>query len=226
MQIAAKEAEVSKATGEDERAARKLMHDWLSEIDPETASALHPNDISRTRRALGVSLSFNTSLRELQAKHAHRDCPYRALVLVMTPEREELYEAINTRVDLMFELGLVDEVKALLKQYPKRARAFGSIGYSQILKVLNGELSESEARELIKRDTRRYAKRQYTWWRNQPETLGWREVPGDGLSAEYNKAVLYLSEVLELFLTPERDYATEGIAFLRVPALNRGAKST
>lgn len=152
--------------------------DYLhSLLDEETRNSLHPNDSVRIRRALLVQLSEGISLRRRQVEHGFSERPYRALVLAILPPRQELYAAINKRVEEMFEEGLVAEVKSLLGKYPSNARAFRSIGYRQVVSYLNRELTYEKMVEEIKRDTRRFAKRQYTWWRNQPQRFGWNRLP-------------------------------------------------
>ena len=115
------------------------------------------------------------------------------------PEREQLYEKINNRVDKMISLGLVDEVKRLLELAPK-AHALGSIGYRQVAQHLRGEIDLEQAVHLTKRDTRRLAKRQYTWWNNQPQTLGWQKQAQFSFDRRTNYVISKaLNEAVEQF---------------------------
>lgn len=98
------------------------------------------------------------------------------LVVVLLPERQSLYRRINSRAEEMFENGLLDEARGLLELYGEKAVPFESIGYRHALMILNGEVSEDEGLSILQRDTRRLAKRQLTWWRNQPKKYGWQEV--------------------------------------------------
>lgn len=170
--------------GADENVVRRQMHEWLCECDPRLGARLHANDIARVRRALLVALSCQVSesatsfesFCDIQDAHAHGDRPFRALVLVLMPNREVLYDGINKRVQEMLELGLIDEVKGLRKLFRREVKPFGAIGYRHACDYLDGVIDYPKMVELIQRDTRRYAKRQVTWWLNQPKALGWEEV--------------------------------------------------
>lgn len=135
----------------------------LAVKDPEGAEQIHPNNSKRVVRALEMideGKLYSEQHAGLKAHTPH----YNALMFGLTMGRERLYERINQRVDLMFEDGLVDEVEALCGQGLEGAlTSKQAIGYREILQYLHGEISLDEARELIKRDTRRYAKRQLSW---------------------------------------------------------------
>ena len=174
-----------RVNGADEKLLRQQMHKWLSEYDKCLADRLHENDIVRIRRALLVVLSSRAELCgqssfdsfcDIQDAHAHGDRPFRALVLVLMPSRDVLYANINKRVDEMLELGLVSEVKSLRKLFSRDIKPFGAIGYRHACDYLDGVVDYCKMVELIKRDTRRYAKRQVTWWSNQPKSLGWDNI--------------------------------------------------
>ncbi len=190
-QLAAREQQLrDKGVGKKE--VSEALHQWLGEIDPQTAKKILPGDSVRIRRSLLVKLSSGKSLGELQKAHAHRTQDYRALILLMLPERELLYRAIEERVDSMLSRGLIEEVIKLRKMYPLNSHPFGAIGYRHVSLFLDGcacnlltsdsevNWPETDYREmvaLLKRDTRRFAKRQMTWWRNQPAKLGWTVLP-------------------------------------------------
>ena len=177
--VAGKEAQFLALAG-DKTEAVMNMHRWLENIDPLTAQNICRTDLQRIKRALVVRLSTGKSLAELQEKHKHLEYRYRALVLLMLPERQVLYRKIEERVDLMLSRGLVEEVVALRKMYPLNSHPFGAIGYRHISQMLDSESNEHDnwqiTRREIQRDTRRYAKRQLTWWRNQPAKLGWETI--------------------------------------------------
>ena len=152
------------------------LHSWLSELDELTAAGINPHDVSRVRRALEVILEQGLSLRELQQSHQRGTPRYDALVICLLPQREKLYTAINRRVDEMVSAGLIEEVSAIVTRYGSPPTACLAIGYRQTCAYLAGEIDMATMVELIKRDTRRFAKRQLTWWRHQPERLGWTQV--------------------------------------------------
>ncbi len=138
----------------------------LMESDPETARRLSPGDAKRVSRALDVFLHTG---KPLSAFHAETPAPkYDAVCLGALWEREALYERIERRVDDMLEAGFLDEVRALRAAGVLRgAPAMGSLGYRELSACIDGELSLDSAVRLIKLSTRRYAKRQLTWFRGQ-----------------------------------------------------------
>ncbi|HEY5974067.1 MAG TPA: tRNA (adenosine(37)-N6)-dimethylallyltransferase MiaA [Geobacteraceae bacterium] len=149
----------------------------LAAVDPETAARLHPNDRLRIIRALEVYQQTGLPLSRYQADHGFAEKHYDCLQLGLLVEREELYRRIEVRVDAMLAAGLVAEVAALLAQgFSPESKPFKAIGYKQVCAYLAGSCSLAEAVELIKRDTRRYAKRQLTWFKSEPE-IYWVEYP-------------------------------------------------
>lgn len=159
-----------------ERAGR--LHDALSELDPYTAAELDPADSARVRRALLVTLSSGLSLRQLQELPHGETLPGGAVIYCLLPERSALYARIEGRVRDMLEAGLEEETRSLLDRFPERPRLFDAIGYRHMLCYLDGEWSYPTLVEELMKDTRRFAKRQYTWWRHQPGRLGWLIKPG------------------------------------------------
>ena len=140
------------------------MHQKLKELDSDAADRIHKNNTKRVIRALEVCLSgekMNDFSNDLRFNEK-----YEPIVIVLNREREHLYERINKRVDIMMDSGLIDEVKNLLSMgYNKDMISMQGIGYKEIIKYLDGEYTLDEAVEIIKRDSRRYAKRQLTWFR-------------------------------------------------------------
>jgi len=149
------------------------LYPWLMQVDPFTAESLSPGDSSRIKRALLVHLTSGGSLRKMQEEHAHSTISYRALVICLQPPRDELYRAIDSRTTEMLRAGLLQEVETLLSRYSPECKIFGAIGYRRAVECLNGTLAPEKLEESISRDTRRFAKRQLTWWRHQPALLGW-----------------------------------------------------
>lgn len=157
------------------------LHEWLHERDPQTAGRISPADAQRVRRALAVSLSSGVSLAQLHDGQSVSVMPLDALVCALLPPRERLYRAIDERVTRMFETGFVDEVRRLREAGFAGVKPMHSIGYRQVNEMLasNGEVAVTAA--AIRQATRHFAKRQYTWWRHQPQKLGWQM---DGVSPE------------------------------------------
>ena len=155
------------------------VYDWLCSLDPDAASRIHPNDYVRTERALEVNYLTGQKMSELQAVHSFQDQDYEYLKIGISLDREILKQRIDQRVDIMIEEGLVEEVKQLRKMgYTNNLKPMQSIGYKEINQFLDGEIGLDTAVELIKRDTKRFAKRQMTWLRKDNE-IRWFELEKD-----------------------------------------------
>ena len=155
------------------------VYERLCTLDPEAASKIHPNDYVRTERALEVNYLTGQKMSELQSRHSFQDQNFDYLKIGIHQERQELRERIDLRVDSMLEQGLVDEVEKLREMgYTKDLKPMQSIGYKEINQFLDGDISLDEAVELIKRDTKRFAKRQMTWLRKDDE-INWFELDKD-----------------------------------------------
>ena len=142
----------------------------LEQIDPASTSWIHPNDRQRIIRALEVYELTDKPMSEWQNAHAFRERPYEALMIGLERERAELYDRINQRTEKMIETGLLDEVASLVENgYGLDLKPLRSLGYRHMGLVLKGELQLDQAVELMKRDTRRLAKRQLTWFRQDRE---------------------------------------------------------
>jgi len=149
----------------------------LSSVDPETARRLHPNDRVRIIRALEVFEQTGRPISGFRSEHAFSGAYYDAMKMAIKVERQELYRRIDLRVEQMLQDGLVDEVRSLLALgYGRELKAMRSIGYKEITAHLAGETTLDEAVTLIKRDTRRYAKRQMTWFSKEND-IYWLEYP-------------------------------------------------
>ena len=164
------------------------MHEKLRSLDEESANRIHKNNTKRVIRALEVCLSgekMNDFSRDLKFNDK-----YEPIIIVLNRDREVLYERINKRVDIMLEKGLIDEVKNLLNMgYSKDLVSMQGIGYKEIIKYLDGEYTYDEAIEVIKRDSRRYAKRQITWFKRY-ESAKWFNLD------EYNDFNILEKDVL------------------------------
>jgi tRNA dimethylallyltransferase len=140
------------------------LYERLRGLDPSTAARLQPADTYRVLRALEVMAATGQPLSGLINAHRFRDCPYEVFKLGLRLPREELYRRIEQRVEAMLAAGWLDEVKGLLERYPPDLKPFKALGYRHLINFLQGRWSWEEALELLKRDTRRYAKRQLTWF--------------------------------------------------------------
>lgn len=155
------------------------LHKRLKAVDPDTAKKLHPNDIRRVIRSLEIYETSGKTKSE-QGNETRMEGPYRVLVYGLSLPREQMYARINARVDQMMKDGLVDEVKSLLESgvSPKpEGGAMQAIGYKEIVSALQGEVTLDQAVALIKQSSRRYAKRQWTWFRHDERTrwFDWTE---------------------------------------------------
>ena len=148
------------------------LHQQLAERDPERAKAIHPNDRLRIIRALEIFYQTRRPSSELLKQHQFGDQEFLALKLCLRVEKEPLYDRINARSERMMACGLIPEVARLMKKgYGPHLKSMSAIGYRHTLKYLQGEWSLETATETLKRDTRRYAKRQMTWFRAEPDMI-------------------------------------------------------
>lgn len=155
----------------------EALYNELSDIDPETASKLHTNDVKRIIRALEVYHSTGKTISE-QCRLSHlNESPYRfCLIGINANDRQTLYDRINLRVDLMLEAGLLEEAENFFaSEISKTARQ--AIGYKELKPYFDGLCSLEEAVEKLKMETRRYAKRQLTWFRKR-EGINWIFIDG------------------------------------------------
>jgi tRNA dimethylallyltransferase len=148
------------------------IHQKLLQVDPETALRLHPHDLTRVIRALEVYHLTGKPISEQQSCATAPIAEYRSCFFVITAEREILYERIDTRVDQMITQGLVEEVRGLLKRgYHANLNSMNSVGYKEIIEFLSGKQDLPSTIRLIKQNTRRYAKRQLTWFRKYQDNF-------------------------------------------------------
>ena len=146
-----------------EERGNEYLFNLLKIKDPVLAQKLHPNDVFRVIRALEVMDKLNQPMSLLQTKS---ETNYNTIYIFLdAKERSYLYERINKRVDIMLELGLVDEVKNLIAKYGKTISLLKTLGYKEVSEYLDNILSYEEMVELIKKNTRNFAKRQLTWFR-------------------------------------------------------------
>ena len=149
----------------------------LQQIDPQAASVIKPRDQKRIIRALEVFYQTGKRQSEHQAESKLNGPSFDFMIFCLTHDRPVLYERINRRVVAMFAAGLVEEVRGLMKNHPalrNGSTAWQAIGYKEVLAFLNGEQTEQAAIDLIAQSSRRYAKRQLTWFRRFSNTI-WLE---------------------------------------------------
>lgn len=159
------------------------LHAELARIDPPAAAKIEPNDTKRTIRAIEVFRLTGERMSDHQARHDHRSLPsrYPARVVGLAPEREDLYRAIDARVDAMLAAGLEAEVESLrARGYMPPLRSQQAIGYAELHAVAAGTLTRERAIELVKRNSRHYARRQLSWYRAPSTgtgTVEWHAAP-------------------------------------------------
>lgn len=141
------------------------LYDKLMKIDPASAAKIHKNNVKRVIRALEVYDITGKKFSELNTDIRKESKKYDCILIGLSMERKTLYERINQRVDEMLSNGLVDEVKTLIESgYDKNLVSMRGIGYKEIIDYLEGNMDLEEASYILKRNTRRFAKRQYTWF--------------------------------------------------------------
>ncbi|WP_332690653.1 tRNA (adenosine(37)-N6)-dimethylallyltransferase MiaA [Halalkalibacter lacteus] len=155
-----------------EQLASKLgnyeLHTMLKEVDPKAAESIHPNNIRRVIRALEVTRVTGIPFSRQQTEE-QTVSPYTTAMVGLTMERSKLYERINKRVDIMIEQGLVEEAKALYDSGIRGCQSVQAIGYKELYDYFEGLYSLEDAIVNLKQNSRRYAKRQLTWFRNKTD---------------------------------------------------------
>ena len=165
-----------------EKEGAEALHARLREVDPQSADAIHPNNVKRVVRALEIYEQTGIPKSEFDRRSQVGESPYEAIVIGLHyPRREVLYERINRRVDMMLSDGLLEETKQLLKEgvFDVNLTAAQAIGYKELLGYLEGDETLAEATENLKTATRRYAKRQLTWFSAKPYVT-WVEMEKEG----------------------------------------------
>ncbi len=151
-----------------------FLHNMLKTVDLKSSEDIHKNNVKKVIRALEYYKLTGEKISTHNEREKQREKEYNTTFFVLNMNRKKLYDRINLRVDIMIKDGLVDEVKDLLnKGYKKGLVSMQGIGYKEIVKYLEGEYSLDYAIEIIKRDTRHFAKRQLTWFKHQAEEAIW-----------------------------------------------------
>lgn len=167
----------------------EYVHNKLKAIDPDAASRIHPNNIKRVIRAIEVYYETGQKIGDFSRDITLND-EYEFYLVGLTRDRQELYDRINKRVDIMIGEGLVGEVENLLNQgYDRDLISFKGLGYKEIIAYLKGEYSLDEAIRILKRDTRRYAKRQLTWFRRY-NNINWYNISSYSTSEKLTEDII------------------------------------
>jgi tRNA dimethylallyltransferase len=159
------------------------LHEILARLDREAAGKVHPNDAPKLIRAIEVCLASKSKMTELWRQGRDPLRGFQIVKLGLDPDRAALYERINRRAARMFEIGLVEETKALIGKYGATARPLMSLGYRQAMQLLRGEVTREQAVQAAQQAHRNYAKRQMTWFRREPDVT-WLKGFGDALQVQ------------------------------------------
>ena len=149
----------------------EVLYERAVKIDPEAMKKISPNDSKRIMRVLEIYEATGKNKTEQEAESRLKEIPYNYKAFAITMDREKLYERVNKRVDIMIENGLIEEVKELLKKYKEFPTAMQALGYKEVKEYLDGKLTKQEMIDKIKQESRRYAKRQLTWFRKNKQTI-------------------------------------------------------
>ncbi len=147
------------------------LYKKAQEIDPEAVEKISKNDKKRILRILEIYHATGKNKTEQEKESRKKEVEYDYTVYALNWEREKLYERINKRVDIMIEQGLIEEVKEIYEKYDKFPTAMQGLGYKEVVQYLEKEITKEEMIEKIKQETRRYAKRQLTWFRKNKQTI-------------------------------------------------------
>lgn len=151
------------------------LYDKLKELDPQTAAAIHPNNLKRVIRALEVCIKTGKKMSEIKKNRKGIWGDFDVRIIGLNRNRDELYKLIDSRVEAMFDKGAIGEAKRALKQKRLSKTAAQIIGINEIAGFLNKEYNKEEAKRLIKRNTRHFAKRQITWF-GRDKRINWLEI--------------------------------------------------
>ena len=157
-----------------ERDGIDAMWERLNAVDPESAASTHKNNVKRVIRALEIYLTSGVTKTEWDKRSRLNPTPYDSTVIALEREREELYRRIDLRVDIMMEMGLENEVRTLLDsgRLPRNSTAAQAIGYKEFIAYFENQITLNDAVDMIKQSSRRYAKRQITWFKRD-KSVNW-----------------------------------------------------
>ena len=147
------------------------LYEMARKIDGEAIKKISPNDKKRILRILEIYHATGKNKTEQEKESRKKEVEYDYKIYALSWDREKLYERINKRVDIMLEQGLIEEVKNVYNKYEKFPTAMQGLGYKEVVEYLEGKTSKEEMIDKIKQETRRYAKRQITWFRKNKQTI-------------------------------------------------------
>lgn len=173
------------------------IHELLAQVDPESAKRIHPNNTRRVIRALEIFHCTNIPMHE-HLKQQENELLYDVALIGLTMDREVLYQRINQRVDIMVENGLLKEVKSLYDQGLRDTLSIKAIGYKEIYDYFDGKVSLEEALDQLKQNSRRYAKRQLTWFRNKMDVKWFDMTPPINDEQKVDEIFSYIAGKLKL----------------------------
>lgn len=170
------------------------LHEMLEEIDAKSAKSIHVNNVKRVIRAIEYYRQTGKPISEHNENERQKESPYNYAYFVLNDDRQNLYDRIEKRIDLMVKDGLIEEVTALKEEgYTKDMVSMQGLGYKEILDYLNGDITLEEAIYILKRDTRHFAKRQLTWFRRERDVI-W--IPKNEFDYDENKILEKMIEIL------------------------------
>lgn len=160
-----------------EKNGNEFLHNMLKKVDEKSSCDIHPNNVKKVMRALEFYKDTGEKISTHNQNEKEKQAVYDVSFFVLNMDRAKLYDRINKRVDIMLKAGLLEEVYSLLENaYTKDLISMQGIGYKEIINHIEGEYSLEYAIEIIKRDTRRFAKKQLTWFKHQAENPIWLDV--------------------------------------------------
>jgi tRNA dimethylallyltransferase len=168
----------------------EAVYNMANNIDPEAMKKISVNDKKRIFRVLEIYKATGKTKTMQEIESRKKDNPFNFKLFGINMEREKLYERINLRVDIMIKQGLIEEVKNIVKKYNSFPTAMQGLGYKEVVEFLKNEITEDEMIEKIKRESRRYAKRQITWFKKY-ENIKWL----DGLEDRQNNIKIILEGI-------------------------------
>ena len=179
---------------------KKYLYDKLSKIDPVSALKIEPNDLRRIIRALEVYKSSGKTISYLQKKALNENPKFKYHIIGLKRSRENLYKRINLRVDKMIKEGFIEEARMLRKMgFKEDLNSMHGLGYKQVDKHFNGIYTEEEAIDLIKIETRHYAKRQMTWFNNKIKNIEWINLDETNENEVISKILSCMGSIPSIF---------------------------
>jgi tRNA dimethylallyltransferase len=189
------DALTKKLEDEMKRFGIEPLFNRLKTVDPIQAEKIHPNNFRRVIRALEIYEKTGLTVTEYQ-KQQSNEPPYDSMLIGLEMERELLYKRINQRIDDMVNEGLLEEVKLLIENGFQNYQSMKAIGYKELIPYFSGEASLDESLEILKRNSRRYAKRQYTWFKNKMD-VNWYELTPSTINEKFNDILMDLAGFIE-----------------------------